>query len=75
MDLVTAADRVTFAREHASRQLAHLKRAVDYGYPAVVLRNERKMADRAVVELCVALDQHGRIARQVRREREAAETV
>jgi len=44
------------AKDYALRQLEHLRREIDYGYPAPTIRSTRRAADHAVVVYCRALD-------------------
>lgn len=58
---------VASAKEHALRQLEHLRREIDYDYPAVQIRLDRSMANRAVMGYIRALDDRAREQRKARR--------
>jgi hypothetical protein len=58
--------RVAHARDHALRMLEHLRREIDYGYPAHQIRDLRRQTDRAVVTYTKALDDRAAYQRKAR---------
>lgn len=65
-DLEVREQRVAHARDHALRMLEHLRREIDYGYPAHAIRDLRRQADRAVVTYTKALDDRTALQRRAR---------
>jgi hypothetical protein len=53
------------AKVHALAQLEHLRRELAYNYPAVKIREKRRVADSAITDYCKALDAAQRRARLV----------